>query len=124
MHTVGNKISARERELAPRYYYKIAESRTCLEKIKAFFRTVLTFMFTQVGVVVLVAAYMVFGALIFESLESESQMEVAEEVLEVSVDRSLCLVHCSMFRCVLSPSPATAVIAPVMDVPALSTCSP
>ena len=83
MHTVGNKISARERELAPRYYYKIEQSRTCIEKIKAFFRTLLTFMFTQVGVVVLVVTYMIIGALIFEHLEGESQMEVAVEALEV-----------------------------------------
>ena len=87
MHTVGNKISARERELAPRYYYKINQSKTCLEKIKGFFRTVLTFMFTQVGVVVLVAAYMVFGALIFESLEADSQLEVAVEAMEASRPR-------------------------------------
>ena len=83
MHTVGNKISARERELAPRYYYKIEQSKTCCEKIKAFFRTLLTFMFTQVGVVVLVVTYMIIGALIFEHLEGESQMEVAVEALEV-----------------------------------------
>ena len=83
MHTVGNKISARERELAPRYYYKIEQSRTCIEKIKAFFRALLTFMFTQVGVVVLVVTYMIIGALIFEHLEGESQMEVAVEALEV-----------------------------------------
>ena len=83
MHTVGNKISARERELAPRYYYKIEQSKTCVEKIKAFFRTLLTFMFTQVGVVVLVVTYMIIGALIFEHLEGESQMEVAVEALEV-----------------------------------------
>lgn len=87
MHTVGNKISARERELAPRYYYKINQSKTCLEKIKGFFRTVLTFMFTQVGVVVLVATYMVFGALIFESLEADSQLEVAVEAMEASRPR-------------------------------------
>ena len=84
MHTVGNKISARERELAPRYYYKIEQSRTCLEKIKAFFRTLLTFMFTQVGVVVLVVTYMIIGAVIFEHLEGESQMEVAVEAMEAS----------------------------------------
>ena len=83
MHTVGNKISARERELAPRYYYKIEQSRTCIEKIKAFFRALLTFMFTQVGVVVLVVTYMIIGAVIFEHLEGESQMEVAVEALEV-----------------------------------------
>ena len=68
----------------PRYYYKIEQSRTCIEKIKAFFRTLLTFMFTQVGVVVLVVTYMIIGALIFEHLEGESQMEVAVEALEVT----------------------------------------
>ena len=35
MHTVAsNKVSAKERELAPRYYYKIAEKTTCLQRIR------------------------------------------------------------------------------------------
>ena len=37
MHTVAsNKVSARERELAPRYYYKVAERTTCGQKIRSF----------------------------------------------------------------------------------------
>ena len=40
-------------------------------------------MFTQVGVVVLVVTYMIIGAVIFEHLEGESQMEVAVEAMEV-----------------------------------------
>ena len=98
MHTVGNKISARERELAPRYYYKIEQSKTCVEKIKAFFRTLLTFMFTQVGVVVLVVTYMIIGALIFEHLEGESQMEVAVEALEVGKIFTFHNLHNHMFQ--------------------------
>ena len=35
MHTVAsNKVSARERELAPRFYYKVAEKTTCVQKLR------------------------------------------------------------------------------------------
>ena len=74
MHTVASKVSARERELAPRYYYKLSEKTSCLEKIKNFFRAFLTFMFTQVGVIVLIASYMVCGAALFQNIEADSQM--------------------------------------------------
>ena len=37
MHTVSsNRVSARERELAPRYYYKVAEKTSCGQKIRRF----------------------------------------------------------------------------------------
>ena len=37
MHTVAsNRVSARERELAPRYYYKVAEKTSCGQKIRRF----------------------------------------------------------------------------------------
>ena len=48
MHTLAGKPSARERELAPRFYYKRSNTSSCTQKIKNFFRTLLTFMFTQV----------------------------------------------------------------------------
>ena len=35
MHTVAsNKVRARDRELAPRYYYKLAENTTCGQKLR------------------------------------------------------------------------------------------
>ena len=83
MHTVASKVSARDRELAPRYYYKLSEKTTCLNKIKTFLRAFLTFMFTQVGVIVLIASYMVCGAALFHSIEADSQMEQAVEAEKV-----------------------------------------
>ena len=50
-------------------------------------------MFTQVGVVVLVVTYMIIGALIFEHLEGESQMEVAVEALEVRKTFTFWILH-------------------------------
>ena len=35
MHTVAsNKVTAKERELAPRFYYKVAEKTTCVQRIR------------------------------------------------------------------------------------------
>lgn len=79
MHTSYHKISARERDTAPRYYYKRTRSYTCLDRIKNFFRAIIAFFFTQVGVFALLVSYMVFGAHLFSSLEAESQMECAKE---------------------------------------------
>ena len=83
MHTSYHKISARERDTAPRYYYKRTRSYTCLERIKNFFRAIIAFFFTQVGVFALLVSYMVFGAHLFSSLEAESQMECAQEAKEM-----------------------------------------
>ena len=89
MHTVASKVSARDRELAPRYYYKLSEKTSCLDKIRNFVRAFLTFMFTQVGVIVLIASYMVCGAALFQSIEADSQMEQAVEAERVkSVSKS------------------------------------
>jgi len=66
MHTLANKVSAKDRETAPKYYYKREERTTCLQKIKNALRTFVSFMFTQVGVIVLIGLYMVLGAFIFE----------------------------------------------------------
>ena len=78
MHTNYHKISARERDTAPRYYYKRTRTLTCCERLKNFLRAIFAFFFTQIGVCALVAVYMVLGAYVFSSLEAESQMECAE----------------------------------------------
>ena len=78
MHTSYHKISARERDTAPRYYYKRTKTYTCCERIKNFFRAIIAFFFTQVGIFAVLVSYMVFGAHLFSSLEAESQMECAE----------------------------------------------
>ena len=49
MHTAYNKISARERDTAPRYYYKRTRSYTFFERIRNFIRKLLAFLFTQVN---------------------------------------------------------------------------
>ena len=55
MHTVAsNKVSAKDRELAPRFYYKVSEKTTCGQKLRNALKMFLTFMFTQVGVIVLI----------------------------------------------------------------------
>ena len=77
MHTTYNKISARERENAPRFYYKVTHKTSCWQQVKNVFRYVLAFLFTQIGVCALVACYMVMGAFLFSSLEAESAMEHA-----------------------------------------------
>ena len=77
MHTTYHKISARERDTAPRYYYKRTRSYSLCERVRSLFRRLLAFLFTQVGVCCLMAAYMVVGAFIFAAVESDSQMEEA-----------------------------------------------
>ena len=106
MHTVAsNRVSARERELAPRYYYKVAEKTSCGQKIRRFvqvlsrathhhppplpalnksLQVLVTFMFTQVGVIVLIASYMVGGAFVFQHIEQDSLMEQAVTAQDVS----------------------------------------
>ena len=55
MHTVAsNKVSAKDRELAPRFYYKVSKKTTCGQKLKNALKMFLTLMFTQVGVIVLI----------------------------------------------------------------------
>ena len=41
-------------------------------------------MFTQVGVIVLIATYMVCGAAIFQNIEGDSQMDLAVEAEKVT----------------------------------------
>ncbi|CAB4063368.1 unnamed protein product [Lepeophtheirus salmonis] len=78
MHTNYPKISARERDLTPRYYYKRTRSYTCCQKLQNWIRKVIAFLFTQVGVCVLIGIYMIIGAFIFRSLELGSRKELAE----------------------------------------------
>jgi hypothetical protein len=77
MHTLASKSTSRDRDLSPRYYYKLSEKISCLKRLKNFMRVFVTFMFTQVGVIVLIATYMLCGAAMFQNIEEDSQMEVA-----------------------------------------------
>ena len=80
MHTNYNKLSAREREAAPRFYYKRTQKITCVQRIKNIIRRLIAFFFSQIGICALVAGYMVMGAFLFEHLEAESQMEHAVNI--------------------------------------------
>ena len=80
MHTNYNKLSAREREAAPRFYYKRTQKITCIQRIKNIIRRLIAFFFSQIGICALVAGYMVMGAFLFEHLEAESQMEHAVNI--------------------------------------------
>ena len=94
MHTVAsNKVTAKDRELAPRFYYKVSEKTTCGQKLRNALKIFLTFMFTQVGVIVLIGSffmniilrrnriflglYMVGGAFVFQHIEQDSLLEHA-----------------------------------------------
>lgn len=48
MHTNYLQISARERDLAPRFYYKRTKTYTCFQRLRYFARKLLAFLFTQV----------------------------------------------------------------------------
>ena len=84
MHTLASRGYVRDRELAPRYYYKLAESRSCTAKLGSLARLFVTFLFTQVGVIVLIATYMVCGAAIFLNIEGDTQLDLAVEAEKVS----------------------------------------
>ena len=93
MHTVAsNKVSAKDRELAPRFYYKVSEKTSCGQKLRNALKIFLTFMFTQVGVIVLIGKiythegkvflffsglYTVGGAFLFQHIEQDSLLEHA-----------------------------------------------
>ena len=47
-------------------------------------QVLVTFMFTQVGVIVLIASYMVGGAFVFQHIEQDSLLEQAVTAQEVS----------------------------------------
>ena len=97
MHAMTSKSVSKDRELSPRYYYKLSEKVSCCEKIKKFFRLFFTFLFTQVllfhcilmpniiiiqvGVIVLISSYMLSGAAMFHNIEHDSLMQVAHQAL-------------------------------------------
>lgn len=74
MHATYSKLTARERDLAPRYYYKRTKTYTLWQRLANAFRYLLAFLFTQVGICALVAGYMVVGAGMFSAIEAESQV--------------------------------------------------
>ena len=49
---------------------RLSEQRTLVERLRRVAQLLLTFMFTQVGVIVLVASYTVAGAFIFQNIGS------------------------------------------------------
>ena len=49
MHALASKSHNRDRELTPRYYYKLSEKVSCLGRIKNLIRLFFTFLFTQVS---------------------------------------------------------------------------
>ena len=51
-------------------------------------KVLLTFMFTQVGVIVLIASYMVGGAFVFQHIERDSLQEQAVTAQNVSIEES------------------------------------
>ena len=48
MHALASKSLSRDRDLTPRYYYKLSEKASFLERIKNVIRLFFTFLFTQV----------------------------------------------------------------------------
>lgn len=78
MHTTYHKISARERDAAPRFYYKRARTYTFCQRLRHALRALFAFLFTQVGVCALVGAYMVLGAFVFAALEADSLVKEAK----------------------------------------------
>ena len=62
MHAAYHKISAKDRDVAPRYYYKKTKSYTFLQRARNALRRIAAFLFTQVGVCGLVAVYTFIGA--------------------------------------------------------------
>ena len=107
-----NFLFFQDRELSPRFYYKLSEKTSCLGRVKNFFRLFFTFLFTQVtrvqfqnyfsgklrslckcvlfylfqvGVIVLISIYMICGAAMFHNIEYNSLMDIAEESVKVSI---------------------------------------
>ena len=102
MHTLASKSTSRDRDLTPRYYYKLSEKVSCLARMKNFARVFLAFMFNQVGVIVLIVTYMLCGAAIFQNIEADSQMDVAVEAEVVTLsNRVLCQPKMLLFRLVI-----------------------
>ena len=83
MHTFASKVTARDREVVPQYYYRLSENTSWVHKIKIGVRGVLAFLLTEVGVIVLIVCYMLCGALAFHNIEADSWMDVATEAEKV-----------------------------------------
>ena len=91
MHTVAsNKLTGKERELAPRYYYKVSEKTSIVQRLRGAIQIFLTFLFTQVGVIMLIGAYMVGGAFLFCELEQDSLQDQA--IIAENVNNQLTLL--------------------------------
>ena len=104
MHATYHKISARERDEAPRFYYKRTRELTVCQRLGAALRSVAAFVFTQVGVVALIVAYTLVGAGVFGELEAESQMEqsreaerIRERVAKVREKEALGITHIFLY---------------------------
>ena len=99
MHTVAsNKLSGKERELAPRYYYKVSEKISFVQRLRGAIQIFLTFLFTQVGVIMLIGAYMVGGAFLFCELEQDSLQEqaITAENVDVKVNLNIFFINSSI----------------------------
>ena len=83
MHTLASKVSAHDRKAAPRYYYRLSQNTSCVQTIKNGIQGFLSFLLTEVGVILLIAAYMLCGAVVFQNIEEDSRMEVAVEAEKV-----------------------------------------
>ena len=83
MHTLASRLPVKE--ATPRFYYKLSKKISCAKRIGNFVRLFLTFLFTQVGVILLIASYMLCGAALFQSIEENSLMGLAQEAEEVGV---------------------------------------
>ena len=82
MHTVAsNKVSAKDRELAPRFYYKVSEKTTCGQKLKNALKMFLTLMFTQVGVIVLIGT--LYCMLLMEFFHVETFTTLRKKILTI-----------------------------------------
>lgn len=82
MHTVAsNKVSVKDRELAPRFYYKVSEKTTCGQKLRNALKMFLTFMFTQVGVIVLIGT--LYCMLLMEFFHVETFTTLRKKILTI-----------------------------------------
>ena len=82
MHTVAsNKVSAKDRELAPRFYYKVSEKTTCGQKLRNALKMFLTLMFTQVGVIVLIGT--LYCMLLMEFFHVETFTTLRKKILTI-----------------------------------------
>ena len=60
---------------------RLSERRSLVERLRRAAQLLLTFMFTQVGVIVLVASYTVAGAFIFQNIGSRRDIFIVNYIL-------------------------------------------